>query len=83
MELLNKNFNQDKNKKILAVIQARGGSKGIPKKNIYPLGGHPLIAYTIYAAQKSNLVNDLIVFTDSNEIKKVCSKYNAKTPIKR
>ena len=83
MASLNKNFNHYKNKKVLAVIQARGGSKGIPKKNIYPLGGHPLIAYTIYAAQKSNLVNDLIVFTDSNEIKKVCSKYNAKTPIKR
>jgi D-3-phosphoglycerate dehydrogenase len=72
-----------KKKRILAVIQARGGSKGIRKKNIYPLNGHPLISYTITAAIQSKFIDDLIIFTDSNEIKRLSSRYGAKTPIKR
>tara|TARA_Y100000816_G_scaffold292520_1_gene288300 strand:+ start:12496 stop:14217 length:1722 start_codon:yes stop_codon:yes gene_type:complete len=70
-------------KKILAVIQARGGSKGIPKKNIYPINGHPLISYTIAAALKTNLIDDLIVSSDSREIRKVAIKYGAKAPFRR
>ena len=62
---------------ILGIIPARGGSKGIPKKNIKDLKGKPLIAYTIEAALKSNLT-DVIVSTDCNEIAEISKKYNAK-----
>lgn len=57
-----------KTKKILAVIPARGGSKGIKKKNIYPLGGKPLIEYTIETAKKVSLIDSLIVSSDCDEI---------------
>ena len=67
---------------ILAVIQARGGSKGIPKKNIYPIGGYPLISYTI-AAAKSKFITDLVVSTDSEEIAEVSRSYGADVPFKR
>ena len=69
--------------KILAVIQARGGSKGIPKKNIYPINGYPLISYTIAAARKSNLISDLVVSTDSQEIAEVAERFGAKVPFLR
>ena len=54
--------------KPLAIITARGGSKGIPRKNLLPLASKPLIAWTIEAALKSNVVSRLIVLTDSEEI---------------
>ena len=61
---------------ILIVIPARGGSKGIPKKNIYLLRGKPLIGYTIEAIQKANLKDaDVVVSTDSEEIKQVALSY--------
>lgn len=66
--------------KILGVITARGGSKGIPKKNIKLLGGAPLISYTIRATQKSKLITDLIVSTDDEEIASVCREYGAEIP---
>lgn len=69
--------------KVLGVITARGGSKGVPKKNIKKLNGKPLIYYTIQAAKNSKLLTDFCVSTDSNEIKKICLKYNAKVPFKR
>lgn len=72
-----------KKKKILTIIQARGGSKGIPKKNIYPICGHPLIAYTIFAVKKSKYVDDLIVSTDNYEIAKKAKKYGAEVPFIR
>ena len=53
---------------VLAVILARGGSKGIPKKNIVPLCGHPLLSYTIAAALDAARVTDLVVSTDSEDI---------------
>jgi|CXWL01.1.fsa_nt_gi phosphoglycerate dehydrogenase-like enzyme/CMP-N-acetylneuraminic acid synthetase len=71
------------NKKVLAVIQARGGSKGIPKKNIYPLDGHPLIAYTIAAARASKYVDELVVTTDSEEIAEASRAYGASVPFMR
>ena len=46
---------------VLAVIPARGGSKGIPGKNIKEVCGHPLIAYTIDAARKSKYIDDVVV----------------------
>ena len=55
--------------KILAVIPARAGSKGIPNKNIRIIGGHPLIYYSIKNALKSNWITDIIVSTDSTEVK--------------
>ena len=69
--------------KILAVIQARGGSKGIPKKNIYPINGYPLIAYTIAAARKSKLISELVVSTDAEDIADVAKAYGAKVPFMR
>lgn len=67
---------------ILGFIPARGGSKGIPKKNIYPLNGKPLIAYTIEEALKSK-INRLVVSTDSEEIAKVSRQYGAEVPFLR
>jgi len=72
-----------KNKKILAVIPARGGSKGIPKKNIIKLGGKPLIAWTIEAAKKSKHVNKIVVTTEDEEIKRAGLKYGAEAPFRR
>ncbi|WP_061298122.1 NAD(P)-dependent oxidoreductase [Leptospira borgpetersenii] len=72
-----------KDKKIIAVIQARGGSKGIPKKNIYPIVGHPLISYSICAALNSRYIDELVVTTDSEEIAEISRRYGAKTPFLR
>jgi D-3-phosphoglycerate dehydrogenase / 2-oxoglutarate reductase len=72
-----------RNQKILAVILARGGSKGIKKKNIVDLDGFPLISYTIYAALKSKYVDKIVVSTDSNEIAKVSKEFGATVPFKR
>ncbi len=60
---------------ILIVIPARGGSKGIPKKNIYPINGKPLILYTIDVALKAELDGDIVVSTDSDEIANVVKNY--------
>ena len=69
-------------KKILAIIPARGGSKGIPKKNIVDLGGKPLIAWTIEASLKSKYITDTYVSSDDDEILNISKKYGANT-IKR
>lgn len=69
--------------KVLGVILARGGSKGIPRKNIHTVCGHPLIAYTIEAGLKSKHIDDLIVSTDSREIGEVAARYGAKVPFYR
>ena len=58
--------------RILAIIPARGGSKGIPKKNIVPLAGKPLILYTIEAAQLAKSLDRIVVSTDSFEISELC-----------
>ena len=70
-------------KTVLGVILARGGSKGIPKKNIYPLCGHPLIAYSITAALNSGHIDELVVSTDSEEIARVARRYGSKVPFIR
>ncbi len=62
---------------VLAVIPARGGSKGIPDKNIKMLVGKPLIAHTIDAAIHSNHINRVVVSTDSQEIQKISKAYGA------
>ena len=69
--------------KILAIIPGRGGSKGIPSKNIQKLGNLPLIAHTIQSARKSKNVNRIIVSTDNDEIVNVSKKFGAEVPFKR
>jgi CMP-N,N'-diacetyllegionaminic acid synthase len=68
--------------KILGVIPARGGSKGVHKKNIKKLGDFPLIYYAINASQKS-FISDVIVSTDSIEIKSIAEHYGATVPFLR
>ncbi len=67
-------------KKILAIITARGGSKGLTGKNIRVLRGKPLIAWTIEQAKNSNLIDKLIISTDSIEIAHVSEQYGVKVP---
>jgi CMP-N,N'-diacetyllegionaminic acid synthase len=69
--------------KILALIPARGGSKGLPGKNILPLDGHPLIAYSIMAALRTPGIDRVLVTTDSDEIAAIARKYGAETPFLR
>ena len=63
--------------RILAVIPARAGSKGIPNKNIRIVGGHPLVYYAIHNAQKSAFITDVIVTTDSPEVAVIASQMGA------
>lgn len=70
-------------KRILALIPARGGSKGIKNKNIIHLNGYPLVSYSIRASLESKYVDDTIVTTDSEEIAKVSRKYGANVPFMR
>lgn len=70
-------------KKILALIPARGGSKGIKDKNIIDLAGKPLIAYTIEAAFRSQYVDQVVVTTDSQRITEVSKLYGASVPFLR
>lgn len=68
---------------ILCTICARGGSKGIPGKNIKNLNGKPLIGYTIETAKKWNEFSEIVVSTDSDKIAKVAEEYGALVPFKR
>lgn len=70
-------------KELLAIIPARGGSKGIPRKNVKKLSGKPLIAWTIEAAKKSKSIDRIIVSTDDNEIAEISKKYGAEVPFLR
>lgn len=70
-------------RKVAALIGARGGSKGVPKKNIRELMGFPLIAYAIAAAKLAKKVDRVIVSTDSDEIAEVSGKYGAEVPFLR
>lgn len=67
----------------IAIIPARGGSKRIPKKNIKPFLGKPIIAYSIEAAQKSGLFSEIMVSTDSEEIAAIAKEYGATVPFMR
>ena len=68
---------------ILALIPARGGSKGIPRKNIRTFAGYPLIAWSIAAAKQASCVTRLIVSTDDEEIAEVAREFGAETPFLR
>jgi N-acylneuraminate cytidylyltransferase/CMP-N,N'-diacetyllegionaminic acid synthase len=70
-------------KEFLGLIPARGGSKSIPLKNIKPLLGKPLIAYTIEEALKSKYLDRIIVSTDDAQIAKISNEYGADVPFIR
>jgi N-acylneuraminate cytidylyltransferase/CMP-N,N'-diacetyllegionaminic acid synthase len=72
-----------KEKRILGLITARGGSKGLPKKNILHLLGKPLIAWTIEQARDSKYVDNIVVSTDSEEIAIISKEYGAQVPFIR
>lgn len=71
------------NKQVIALIPARGGSKGIPRKNIKILSGKHLIGYTIEEALKSKYIDRVIVSSEDSEIIEVSKKYNAEVPFIR
>lgn len=75
--------NDSFHKNIVSIIPARGGSKSIPRKNIKPLGGKPLIVYSIESAQRSSLIDRVIVSTDDPEIAEIAQKYGAEVPFIR
>lgn len=69
--------------KVLAIIPARSGSKGLPNKNIKELKGKPMIAYTIEAAKKSKIFETILVSTDSLEYADIAKQYGAEVPFLR
>lgn len=73
----------DPKPEVLALIPARGGSKGIPRKNLLQLAGKPLIAYSIGQALASRWINRTIVTTDDEEIAEVARQYGAEVPFMR
>lgn len=70
-------------KSVLAIIPARGGSKGIPGKNIKMLAGKPLLAWTIEAAKKSKYIDRLILSSDDEKIISVAREYGCEVPFVR
>lgn len=72
-----------KDKTFLAIVPARGGSKGLPGKNIKKLCGKPLIAWSIEAGLKSNYIDEIMVTTDSKEIADIAKQYGANVPFLR
>jgi CMP-N,N'-diacetyllegionaminic acid synthase len=73
----------DKQPRVVALIPARSGSKRVPSKNIRPLHGHPLIAYTIAAARQSGVFADVIVSTDSEHYADIARHYGGTIPFLR
>lgn len=69
--------------KAIALVPARAGSKRIPSKNVRPLAGHPLLAYSIAAARASGVFDDIVVSTDSPEYAAVARHYGAAVPFLR
>lgn len=72
-----------RDKKVLGLICARGGSKGVPKKNIRPLGGKPLIGWSIETADQCTFIDRVVVSTDNQEIATVAKSYGAEVPFMR
>ena len=68
--------------RILAVIPARAGSKGIPNKNIRIVGGHPLIYYSIKNALNSKFITDVIITTDSDQVRIIGEQMGARVKIR-
>ena len=72
-----------RNNKILAIIPARSGSKGLKNKNLKKLGSHPLVAWPINSAKKSQYIDRILVSTDSKKIAKLAQKFGAEAPFIR
>ncbi len=72
-----------KNQKVICIIPARKGSKGLKNKNIKKLKNIPLIAWSILVAKKCKMIDEIIVSTDSKKISKIAKKYGAKVPFLR
>jgi CMP-N-acetylneuraminic acid synthetase len=68
---------------VVAILAARGGSKGLPRKNVRVLGGKPLIAWSVEAAKASPYVDRVIVTTDDAEIAEISKKFGAEVPFMR
>lgn len=68
---------------VLAVVQARGGSKGLPRKNLRLLAGHPLVSYSVASALAAKKVTRVIISTDDEEIADVAKQYGAEVPFLR
>ncbi len=68
---------------VLAIIPARGGSKSIPRKNIRPFAGHPLLAWSVAAARQASTVTRVLISTDDEEIAAIGRRYGAETPFLR
>lgn len=68
---------------VLAIVPARGGSKGVPRKNVRPLGGRPLIAWTIAAARASRYIDRLILSSEDGEIMRVAAGLGCDVPFAR
>ena len=69
--------------KVVSVITARGGSKGVPRKNIRKILNKPLIAYTIEKSLESNIFSHVIVTTEDKEIAKISKKFGTEVPFMR
>ena len=65
---------------VIGIIPARGGSKGVPRKNLRELNGIPLIAYSIKVSLQTRLIDRTIVTTDDQEIAKIAQNYGAEVP---
>lgn len=70
-------------RRVLAIIPARGGSKRLPRKNVLPLNGKPLIAWTIEAALSSKFIDKVIVSTDDKEVSEIAETFGATVPFVR
>ncbi|MBW1723549.1 MAG: hypothetical protein JRH13_15900, partial [Deltaproteobacteria bacterium] len=68
---------------VLAIIPARGGSKGLPRKNIRDLCGKPLIAYSIEVALRAKLIDRVVVSTEDEEIAEISESFGAEVPFLR
>lgn len=68
---------------VVCIIPARGGSKGLPRKNVLPVAGKPLVAYSIEAAKRCPLIDRVILSTDDSEIADVGRRYGAEVPFLR
>lgn len=71
------------NKSVLAIIPARGGSKGLPGKNIKPVGGKPMIAWTIEAAKQSKYIDRIVLSSDDEQIIQTAKQYECDVPFVR
>lgn len=71
------------NRKVLAVVPARGGSKGIPRKNLVPLNGKPLLAYTAESARKSKYIDRAVLSTEDEEIARIGRAQGLEVPFMR